>query len=96
MAARWELLEGSPGEPLLAGRDRLTEVPKGFRRNFGHGAMYWHPDCPDVRHEIRNRKTEKAAWFTPEISLRCVGFHCFGETEGFAGADEVYFATQIA
>jgi hypothetical protein len=132
MAAKWEWLRGSPGEPLFAGRDGLIEMPKGFRRDYRRGAMYCRnfgepyfldlathqrydqlggprgflgypvsdfvPDGAEPGSGV-TRFDNGAIYFWPdvgaiemqEISLRYVGFHCFGETDGFAGADEVYF-----
>lgn len=44
---------------------------------FQNGAIYWWPDLDPV--EMR------------PVVLRYVGFHCFGETDDFSGADEPYF-----
>ena len=78
-AQRYDQLGGPGGFlgfPVSDFEGDPREPGSGVTR-FENGAIYFWPDVGAL--EMR------------EISLRYVGFHCFGETNEFSGSDEPYF-----
>ena len=71
---------GGPGKYLgfpISDFETDPEQPDSGVTRFENGAIYFWPDIGAI--EMR------------EISLRFVGWHCFGETNELSASDEIYF-----
>lgn len=76
---------GGPGRYLgfpISDFEPDPEEPGSGVTRFENGAIYFWPDVGAI--EMR------------EVSVRYVGFHCFGETGEWSDSDEIYFTFGVA
>nr|WKN39744.1 hypothetical protein K4G66_13695 [Tunicatimonas sp. TK19036] len=74
--AKWKSLGGSPGLPVVPGREGLVGAGDGFYREYGNGRIYWSPSTN--AHEVHGAILDK--WLSLGAEHSFLGYPVGDET----------------